>query len=230
MSRVNLMLVFLVFSLAAWAQDAPAAAPQGPPPQGMDQGSMGHGPGHRGSGVAGSITAINADSIVIKTMDGKTAQVNLNSNTQFRKERQPVKLSDFKVGDEVFVRGPQASDGSWQAEMIGARPAGGGGGFRQGMAEGMGKQFIAGEVKAVNGTQLTIARPDGVTQTISVDENTSFRKQNESITLADIKPGDHVFGRGALKGDVFVPTQLNVGEPGMGMGRGNGQGRGTPPQ
>jgi Domain of unknown function (DUF5666) len=235
MSRVNLMLILLLFSLSGWAQDSPASSPQEPPPQGgMEQGGgMGHGPGRRGPGVAGSITAINADSLVIKTTDGKTAQVNLTSNTQFRKERQPAKLADFKVGDEVFVRGQQSSDGSWQAEMVGARPAGGGN-FREQMREGMGKQFIAGEVKTINGTQLTIARPDGVTQTISVDENTSFRKQGESITLADIKPGDHVFGRGALKSDVFVPSVLNVGEPGM-MGRrgqwqGQGQGQAPPPQ
>jgi len=229
MSKVNLMLLFLLFSLVAWAQDSPAGSPQEPPPQGnMGSGmGMGHGPGRRGPGVAGSITAINENSIQIKTMDGKTAQVNLTGSTQFRKERQAAKLTDFKVGDEIFVRGRQSSDGSWQAEMIAARPAGG---FREGMREGMGKEFIAGEVKSINGTQLTIARPDGVTQTISVDENTSFRKQGESITLADIKPGDHVFGRGALKSDVFVPTVLNVGQPGMMMHRGNGQGPTSQPQ
>jgi hypothetical protein len=93
------------------------------------------------------------------------------------------------------------------------------------MREGMGKRFIAGEVTAINGTQLTIARPDGVSQTISADENTSFRKQNESVTLADIKVGDHVFGRGELKNDVFVPAELNVGQPGM-MHRGRGQQQG----
>jgi len=222
MSKVRITLILLLFAVAAWAQE-PAA---GPPMEQGQQGGMGHehGPGRRGPGVAGTITAINADSIVIKTMDGKTAQVKIDDKTQFRKERQSAKLADFKAGDEVFVRGQQASDGSWQAEVVAARPAGGFGG---GMREGMGKQFIAGEVKAVNGTQLTIARPDGVTQTISVDENTSFRKQNESITLADIKPGDHVFGRGELKNDVFVPSVLNVGEPRM-MGGPQGPGRMQP--
>jgi len=227
MSKVRILLILMSFSLVAWAQDRPAA-----PPRGQSQSSggmmMGQGPGHRGPGVAGSITAINADSITIKTMDGKTVQVNISGNTQFRKERQAAKLGDFKVGDEVFVRGQQSGEGVWQADVVAARPAGGN--FRGMMREGMGKQFIAGEVKSIEGTQLTIARPDGVTQTISVDENTSFRKQNESITLADIKAGDHVFGRGELKNNVFVPSTLNVGEPGM-MGRGMGGVPGqTPPQ
>ena len=227
MSRVNLLLFFLLFSLAAWAQDSPSSPPQGPPPQGGMAQGMGHGPGHRGGGLAGTITAVSADSITIKTTDNKTAQVNVTSNTQFRKDRQSAKFSDFKVGDEIFVRGTQTGEGQWQAEVIAARPAGG---FRgEGMREGMGKQFIVGEVKSIDGTQLTIARPDGVTQTISVDENTSFRKQGESVTLADIKPGDHVFGRGALKNEVFVPAVLNVGEPGMMGRRGQGQGQGQAP-
>jgi len=86
--------------------------------------------------------------------------------------------------------------------------------------EGLGKRFIAGAIKSIEGTRLTIVRPDGVEQTITVDENTSFRKQGESITLADLKAGDHVFGRGELKNEIFVPAVLNVGEPGMGrMGR-----------
>ena len=85
------------------------------------------------------------------------------------------------------------------------------------MREGLGKEFIAGKVKAIDGTNITVDRVDGQTQTIAVDENTSFRKQRDSITLADIKVGDQIMGRGALKAGVFVASQLNVGEPGRMM-------------
>jgi len=178
-------------------------------------------------GVAGTITAINADSLVVKTMQGQTVQVNLNDKTQYRKDRQDAKLADFKVGEEIMVRVEPAGDNAWQAEMVASRSAGGfgGGNFR----DAMGKRFIVGEIKSISGTQLTVARPDGVTQTIAVDENTSFQKQGESITLADLKPGDHVFGRGEIKNNVFVPAVLNLGDPGMmgrGQGRWNGQGQG----
>jgi hypothetical protein len=81
--------------------------------------------------------------------------------------------------------------------------------------EDLGKKFIAGEVKAINETRLTIARPDGQTQEIEVDENTSFKKGGESITLPDIKVGDFVRGRGELKENVFVPKELIVGRPQM---------------
>ena len=72
-------------------------------------------------------------------------------------------------------------------------------------------KFIIGQVKAINETKLTIARPDGQTQDIEVDENTSFKKDNQSITLPDIKVGDFVHGQGALKGDTFIPKELIVG-------------------
>jgi len=97
--------------------------------------------------------------------------------------------------------------------------------------EGLGKNFIMGEIKSINGTQIEIARPDGQTQTIAVDENTSFHKNRESVTLADFKTGDRVFGRGEVKNNVFVAATLNEGQPGMGRpGMRMGGGEGTPPQ
>ena len=247
MRRITILALFLTVSLWAWSQNTPdMQADQQQAQQGNWQRY-----GRRGPGVAGTITAITDNSITIKTMDGQTAQVNVNSETQFRKNREQAKLTDFKIGDEVFVRGEQ-KDGAWQAQVVAARPAGGmggmgggagmgaGGGMSAGAGAGagggrpdfradMGKKFIAGEVKAINGTQLTIQRPDGVSQNITVDENTSFRKDNESITLGDLKVGDHVFGRGELKNDVFVPAQLNVGQPRFGMNRGGQGGPGGPP-
>ncbi|HEX4485953.1 MAG TPA: DUF5666 domain-containing protein [Terriglobales bacterium] len=229
MRNLSIITALLAVSSLGWAQDQQTPPPDAPP---QAQGQMG-GRGMRGGpGVAGTITAISDTSITVKTRDGKTEQVNLSSETKFRKERQDAKLADFKVGDEIFVRGQSAGADTWTAAVVAGRPAGGGQ-FEQRMREGMGKEFIAGEVTAINGVQLTIKRPDGVSQTISADESTSFRKQQESITLADIKVGDHVFGRGAVKNDVFVPATLNVGDPGMmrrgGPGQGPGPGMGSAP-
>ncbi len=166
------------------------------------QPGQGQGQWRRGPGVAGSLTAISGNTLTIKAMDGSTVQVNVTDQTRFRKERQDAKLTDL---------------------MVAVPPQGMMGNFR----EGMGKNFIMGEIKAINGTQIEIARPDGVTQTIAVDENTSFKKNQESVTLADFKVGDRVFGRGEMKDNVFVAGQLNQGEPGM-MRRGGGQGGPAP--
>ncbi len=230
MRRLILMGVLLLSSAFVVAQTAPtsssdqSSAPQQSAPPSGDQQSGGQGfQGRRFPGVGGTVTAINGNTLTIKQMDGSTAQVQVSDKTRYRKNRQDAQLSDFKVGDTVIVRGEQ-KDGTWQADVLAARPAGGmgmgaGGGA---MRAGLGKEFIIGEVKAINGTQLTILRPDGVSQDITVDENTSFRKDGQDITLPDIKVGDRVFGRGAMKNNVFVPSALNVGQMGMR--------RGAPPQ
>ncbi len=143
----------------------------------------------------------------MKTLDGKTVSVKLNEKTRFRKEGKDAKPGDFKVGDSVLVRGEPAGESTWVAQVVVSRPN-----LAGGIREGLGKQFIVGEIKAIEGAKLTILRVDGEMQVIQVDEDTSFRKQGESITLTDLKPGDHVFGRGKVKDGVFVPTILNVGE------------------
>jgi Domain of unknown function (DUF5666) len=224
--RTASLLFVLLAAVFAVGQEAP---PQDQPAPSQMQ----HRRDFRRMGVAGTITAVGSDTLTVKTEDGNTAQVTLTDKTQYRKDRQPAKLEDFKVGDQIFVRGQPAGEGAWQAEVVAARPAGG---FSpEGFRAQLGKRFIVGEIKAIEGTQLTVLRPDGVTQTITVDENTSFRKDGQSITLADFKPGDHIFGRGELKNDVFVPAVLSVGEPRMmmrhqGTGPGPGQEQASPPE
>jgi hypothetical protein len=234
MRIARIIALILVSSFCVWAQDAP----QTPPPDAQSQ-ARGNRQFRRGPGTGGTITAIAGNSITLKTRDGQTAQVNVTDQTRFRKGREDAKLSDLKVGDRIFVRGEQ-KDGVWQAEVVAERPEGGMGQGGMGMGrrggnfrENLGKTIIMGQITAVNGTQLTIQRPDGVSQNITVDENTSFRKDNESVTLTDLKVGDHVFGRGELKNNVFVPSQLNVGQPPFGRGprgaRGAGDQQGGPP-
>lgn len=181
----------------------------------------------QGQGIAWTIGEIKKDGFTVKTVQGKTVTVKVTSETRFRKDRQDAKLADFKPGDMVMVGGESAGNDAWTARFVASRQ-GVGQGDMQALREGMGKQFIAGEVKAIDGTKLTIARPDGQTQTIEVDENTSFRKGRDSITLPDIKVGDRVFGRGQLNAaGVFVPATFNVGDLRMMMG---GERPPTPPQ
>lgn len=198
-----------------------------------------------GENVIGKVTAVSKDSLTIAPAAGGDAvTVKIDDSTRIMKERQPAKLTDIKVDDTVFVRGklngsnmdaailgvvsPEMAQRMQQGRGFGGGMQGGGPGGPGRMgefnAEDMGKKFIAGEVKAINETKLTIARPDGQTQEIEVDENTSFKRGQESITLPDIKVGDFVRGRGELKENVFVPRELNVGRPQMRMMRGqNGQ-------
>lgn len=161
----------------------------------------------------GKITAIGGGTIQMAGADGTNITVRITDRTEYRKDRQPAKLGDFKVGDLVFVRGEEGADHSVTAQMIGARSGsgpegrgpGGGGGFGE-----MGKDFIVGEVKSIDAPKLTLLRPDNVTQTLELNEETSLRKGRESITMADIQPGDHVIVRGAVQNNMFAPKNVMV--------------------
>ena len=72
----------------------------------------------------------------------------------------------------------------------------------------MGKDFVAGVVKSVDAPKLTVLRSDNVTQTLELNEDTSLRRGRESITMADIQPGDHIVIRGGLQNNAFVPKSV----------------------
>lgn len=181
-------------------------------------------------GLFGKISAIHDDSIEIAVPSGQAITVKITADTQVRKDREAAKLSDFKVGNMVGVRGEQNPDSTWTAQTILSRsgagfgggagrgegrgasgPGGGRGGFM--MSGVLGQDYIFGEIKAVDAPKLTILRPDNVTQTVELTEDTSLRKGRDSITMADIQTGDHVFVRGGMKDNVFEPRFVNVISP-----------------
>jgi len=188
--------------------------------QGGPEGSR-RGPQGRMRGAFGKITAIQNDSIEIAGQDGTKSSFKLTSSTEFRKDRQPAKIGDFKVGDMVIVRTDPDSGNAAGATalMVAAVPAGftgrgnggqGGAAFMQGT---LGKDYVVGEVKSVDPPKLTVTRVDNVTQTLELNEETSLRRGRDSITMADIQAGDHILARGAVANDVFVPKNVNVIPP-----------------
>jgi hypothetical protein len=217
------LLLFCVCVASAFAQSNPPAQSQDQPTAqrgeraqrggtGMGSGS-GMGGGMRMRGTGGQITAINGSSYVVKTMDGKTLTIETTADTKFTREREEISPKELKVGDFIMARsGSDAppTDGKVKAAAVFVVPAERAQMMKQ-MAENFGKTFIAGEVKSIDETKLTISRPDGQTQVIEVDENTSFKRGQESITLADIKVGDRVMGQGEIKNGTFVPKTLRVG-------------------
>jgi hypothetical protein len=189
------------------------AAPFG---RAQDQGVQGGKPADRMQGpaagpevrqrpLAGKITAIGSDTLEIAKPNGDTVKVKLSDKTVYRKDREAGKLSDFKVGDFVLVRGEENEDHSVNAQLIATRTGGPGGPMGT-----LGKDFVLGEVKAIDAPRLTVLRVDNVSQTLELNEETSLRKGRESITMADIQPGDHVVVRGAEENGVFVPKFVMV--------------------
>jgi len=220
-NRFSLFLCFsgLCLVTVAYAQDAPAPGSDAAPRQ-QGQGRMREGDNGQRP-LFGKITAIHDGALELTGPDGQVTTVKLTSETEFRKDRQPAKSTDFKVGDMVMVRGDANPDHTVTAKMIGARtgaPGGGGSGEgRPGGGGGMsfgggtlGKDYVAGEVKSVDPPRLTVLRTDNVTQTLELNEDTTLRRGRDSITMADIQVGDHVMARGAVQNDLFVPKGVMV--------------------
>jgi preprotein translocase subunit YajC len=211
-----LSFLFLSIGVATPAQTPdPQSAPQdqvqGPPPGGGR--NSGRGGARDGHGTVGKITAIHGNSLQVARPDGSTITINLTDKTEYRKDRQSAQLSDFKVGDFVMARGDENADHSVTAQSLSGRSANGGPGAMGagpgGAAFGeMGKDFVAGIVKSVDAPKLTVLRADNVTQTIELNEDTSLRRGRESITMADIQPGDHIVVPGGLQNNVFVPKAV----------------------
>lgn len=205
MSSTRIRIFLLVALLALLAPLGSFAQEQQPPMRGERDGA-------RGDRLMGAITAIQKDSLTIQDRDGASITVRLTPDTRFRRNRQDAKLSDFKVGDHVFIAGDRVEDHTFTARMVG-------GGDRiappspeEMVKMGLGTRFVVGEVKSIDGTNITVLRPDNVQQTFAVDENTSFRdREGESITLGDVKVGDQVGARGEMKGNTFVATTLRTG-------------------
>ena len=222
MIRMRFLLSSFVFFLMAWAlfpQTPDAAAQPQEPSQAQSSEAAAParhaGSGMQGHGTIGRITSMNADTLVVAKPGGSTVTIKLTGNTEFRKDREPAKLADFKVGDFVMVRGGENPDHTITADRLSGRSSNGGpGGARGGQFFGeMGKDFVAGEVKSIDAPKLTVLRPDNVTQTVELNEETSLRKGHESITLADIQPGDHVVLHGGLQNQLFVPKAVIVVSP-----------------
>ncbi len=155
-------------------------------------------------------------------MDGASVTLKLTDKTEYRKDRQSAKFADFKVGDMVFIRTEGSGDQDLTAVIVAGRtgngpggpgmggPGGGpGGGMMMGGGE-LGKDFVFGEVKSVDAPKITVLRPDSVTQTLELNEETSLRRGRDSVTMADIQVGDHVFVRGAVQNNAFVPKMVMV--------------------
>lgn len=203
---VGVALAVGMLAATGWAQEE--RGPGGPGgPEGM--------PG--GRGVLGTITAVDAGGFTVKTQDGEAWKVTVGPNTRITHDREPAKVTDLKPGFGVmaFGQADATAQNTLHAVFAGYQTAEE---VKSRMAD-FGKTWIGGKVTAIEGTKITVTvQQPGQTaassKTFAVDETTDFKKGRDEATLADIKPGDYVMGRGGVKDGVFVPTTLTIRQPG----------------
>lgn len=203
----------VVLAVACRAQ-APAA------PQAGDDGA-GHAQ-RRGGGagmgrLAGEVTAINGNTITVRTEEG-TARVVTTDNTRFMKEQGPVKLADLHIGDGLMAIGNlDAPNHTLHAAMVMAEDAA----QVKAMKDNLGKTYITGRVTAVNldDARMTVERPDHVSQTIGFDETTSFKRAVRPPRTANTGEESGAFDAGSGGGAGTSGTAgRGAGPRGGGMG------------
>lgn len=234
---VGMFCLTLSLGMLVAAQDAPPPPPDSATPQ---QGQPGAGPGMGqgrgrgwggpmmgGRGVGGTVTEVAADHYTIKSLTGETFTVHYSVNTRVLKQPsqrptpgamrvppQEIKPTDIHVGDVIMAAGEvdtaAKSVGAMSVIKLDPERAR----EMREMQANFGKTWLMGRVTAVNDTKLTLQSPvDNSEHTFVADENTSFRRRREPVTLADIQVGTNVRVDGAVKEGVFVATAVNVMGP-----------------
>ncbi len=132
---------------------------------------------------------------------------------------QVIKATDIKVGDAIGAMGEvdAAAKSVGATVIIQIDPE-----RAKQMAEmqaNYGKTWLQGKVTAIDGVKVTVmGMMDNAPHAFVADENTTFRKRRDPITLADIQVGDMVRAEGAVKDGTFTAT--SVMESGMPQGEG----------
>jgi len=127
---------------------------------------------------------------------------------------EPIKPTDIKVGDAIAAMGevdPAAkSVGAIAILQLDPERAK----QLEEMQANYGKTWVMGKVTAIDDVKVTLlGSVDNVVHVFVADENTTFRKRRDPITLAEIQVGDMVRAEGAIKDGAFTATAVNV----MGM-------------
>jgi hypothetical protein len=132
-----------------------------------------------------------------------------------------IKATDIKVGDAIAAMGEldQSAKSIGAVAIILLDPQ-----TAKDMAEmraNFGKTWIQGKVTVIDGVKVTLmSAVDNAAHSFVADENTTFRKRREPITLAEIEVGDTVRADGAIKDGAFTATSVMV----MGMPAGGAPG------
>lgn len=124
---------------------------------------------------------------------------------------QPIKATDIKVGDAIGAMGEVDAVAKQVGAVVIVQMDPERAKQMMEMQANYGKTWIQGKVTAIDGVKVTVMGVvDNAPHPFVADENTTFRKRRDPITLADIQVGDMVRAEGAVKDGTFTATSVNV--------------------
>ncbi|WP_348264362.1 DUF5666 domain-containing protein [Telmatobacter sp. DSM 110680] len=217
------------------SQANPAKSAQGRSP-GQRGNRGGWGGGIMGRGVLGTVTEITPEHFTVKTENGELYTIHYSVNTRIMKGNgggfrrgqggnndgefqppptpTPIKAGDIKVGDAIGATGEMDANtksvGAIAIVQIDPERAK----EMREMQANYGKTWLMGKVTSINEVKVTLqGGPDNATHTFVADENTTFRKRRDPITLGDIQIGDMIRTEGSVKNGAFLATSVAVMVP-----------------
>jgi len=148
----------------------------------------GMGPGFRmGHGFGGgiTITAISNSSISLKTADGWTRTISVDSGTTYSESGATIALSDLAVGDQIRFQQTLESDGTYSIDsIIVVLP------------------HVGGTVTAISGSTITVEQRDGTSATVTVTGDTTYSVSGtDGKALSDVEVGMMLVAEGTLNSD-----------------------------
>lgn len=150
--------------------------------------------------VAGTVTAVGAESLTLKTRAGTTRTIALTGSTTFKLGRADGKKADVKVGSVVVAAGTEGPGDAFTATAIRIQVR---------------LTRIAGEVTAVGKDSITVKQRDGSSATIKIGSDTKLAiRGDKTPTLAEIAVGMRVTAVGTLNADGSLSaSSVAVGKP-----------------
>jgi hypothetical protein len=174
------------------------------------------GPGFGGRGGHGfmfggiTITGIDGNDLSLETEDGWSRTITVDDGTEYMKSGDEIGLADLAVGDRIAFGQSLEDDGTWTIDAIVVI-----------------LPHVGGEVTAVDGSTITVERPDGETATITVSGETEYQVNGDDATLADVEVGMVLIAQGKESADgSLAATEIRAADrdgffrgPGFGPGR-----------
>ena len=230
--RARLFPILLLVSMVASIANAQTADPSKNSESASRRGGHGQwGGGLMGNGRMGVVTEAASDHFIIKTNSGEIYTVHYSVNTHILKggggprrqqdetempitPPQSIKASEIKIGDVIGASGEVDANAKsigavliFQIDPERARQ------IRE-MQANYGKTWLMGRVTAIDDVKVTLqGGPDNAPHAFVADENTTFRKHRDPITLADIQVGDVVRVEGSIKNGSFLASSVAVMGP-----------------
>jgi len=160
--------------------------------------------------VAGTVTAVDGDSITVQRRGGLTQEIATTGSTTYRLGADATSRAEVTVGDRIVAYGEAGAGGAFTAtSVVIALPR------------------AAGQVTAISGSSFTLQLRDGTSVTVNVDGDTAYRLPGVTDPgLDDVEVGDIVVVAGTQDGTT-IDAQVVASGMGRGMGRGHGPGAGA---